>query len=222
MSSKKADQILKRLQGEGLIAKDKPATEKKKFKGYNKNKPKGKFGKPVKTEQKPTTNNGGGNANNGSHGGNNKKKKHFHKKRPSNQQQPVGQNQQQPATAQVSEPKTINGFIKEPVVVGKVARIVHVADGVVLINYTERPLRRKRICKVAHIEGTNELPEPAPFMASIGQQVRHMFSTMPQLVDTHVDRPDEDEPQEETEYGDMVHMHVQYGQSNFAPKYKAA
>lgn len=68
MSSKKADQILKRLQGEGLIAKDKPATEKKKFKGYNKNKPKGKFGKPGAggnnhsqkpvSHKKPATNNG--------------------------------------------------------------------------------------------------------------------------------------------------------------------
>lgn len=95
MSSKKADQILKRLQGEGLIAKDKPATEKKKFKGYNKNKPKGKFGKPANNTGAQQKAQPAGNTNTNKANSNNGQKKHFHnKKRPSNQSQLTGKQQQ--------------------------------------------------------------------------------------------------------------------------------
>lgn len=216
--SKLATQILNQLAAKGLIKKDKPEAQKKNFK---KGKKKTKFGKPANaggnnhsqkplSQQKPAANNGG-NAN-GSHGGKNKKKKHFHNKKHPSNQQPTGQNQQQPAQVQ-TKPVTVNGFIKEPVVTGKVARIVHVADGVVLINYTERPMRRKRICKAVHIEGTNELPEPRPFMHSIGQQVKQMFKANAENIDR------------ETFSGrggsEMEHMHYVYGGNpDFGKKFK--
>lgn len=167
--SKQATQILNKLVAQGLIKKEKPAAEKKKFKGFNKNKPKGKFGKPsnqgahkhpekqVRQQQKPvgTNNNstGNGRTNNGDTKSDaNVSKKRFNKKQFGNTQRPAQPKNQQ----NKQNPKTRNGQgknkkkkkVDEMVVTGKVARLLITKDGLKLSNYTERPLTTAKVVRM--------------------------------------------------------------------------